>query len=105
MSMGGSMNGQEVNMDELFSNLFGFAGGDGGFGNEFAGVFPGAMPRGMPFGNIRVFTNGMPTGSFGPQFGQQQRKLAPIVKNININSTIFHSDFFLSAKILFFSKA
>ena len=84
MSMGG-MRGEEVNMDELFSNLFGFTGGDGGFGNEFAGVFPGAMPGGMPFGNIRVFTNGMPSGSFGPTFGQQQRKLAPIVKNIMIN--------------------
>ena len=88
MSMGGGMNGQEVNMDDLFSNLFGFTGGDGGgFSPEFAGVFPGAMPRGMPFGNIRVFTNGIPTGSFGAgaQFGQQQRKLAPIVKNVNIN--------------------
>lgn len=84
-TMGGmpGMNGQEVNMEDLFSNLFGFTGANMG-GPEFAGVFPGAMPGGTPFGNVRVFTNGMPTGGFGPAFGQPQRKLAPIVKNVHI---------------------
>ena len=86
-SMGGmsGMSGHEVNMEDLFSNLFGFAGGNMG-GHEFSGVFPGAMPGGTPFGNVRVFTNGIPTGAFGPSFGQQAtRKLAPIVKNVHIN--------------------
>ena len=86
-SMGGmsGMNGQEVNMEDLFSNLFGFTGANMG-GPEFAGVFPGGMPGGTPFGNVRVFTNGIPTGAFGPSFGQQTgRKLAPIVKNVYIN--------------------
>lgn len=85
-AMGGmpGMNGQEVNMEDLFSNLFGFTGANMS-GPEFAGVFPGAMPGGTPFGNVRVFTNGMPTGGFGPAFGQPQRKLAPIVKNVHIN--------------------
>lgn len=85
--MGGmpGMNGQEINMEDLFSNLFGFTGGNMG-GPEFAGVFPGGMPGGTPFGNVRVFTNGIPTGAFGPSFGQQtNRKLAPIVKNVHIN--------------------
>ena len=86
MSMGGmgGMNGQEVNVEELFSNLFGFSGMDSG-ADFSSGIPPGmgmGMGRGPPFGNVRVFHGGIPVNMFNTNV---QRKPTPIVKNVNIS--------------------
>jgi len=59
----------EVNIDEMFQNLFGFANGGGmGMGGGFPG-FPGMGP------NVQIFRNGVP----------MQQKPTPIIKTVSIS--------------------
>ena len=87
MSMGGmsGMNGmgaQEVNVEELFSNLFGSFAGMDQSGDFSAGIPPTmGMGRGVPFGNVRVFHGGVPVNMFN---NNVQRKPTPIVKTVNV---------------------
>jgi len=62
----GSMH--EVNIDEMFQNLFGFANGGGGVGMGGFPGFPGMGP------NVQVFRNGIPV----------QQKPTPIIKTVSI---------------------
>jgi len=72
-------NSHQVDINDIFSMMF---GGDNifeGMAGASAGGFPG-MP-GMPFGpNIRIFTNGTNGG-----FQQMLSKPPPIMKNLSIN--------------------
>jgi len=81
-SFGG--NGDEMDMNDLFANLFfgGMAGGMPGMhggmhGGMPGGIFAGGFPPGA---NVRVFRNGMPVN-----MGQGFEKPAPITKTIHIN--------------------
>lgn len=69
-SFGG--NGDDMDMNDLFANLF-FGGMPGMPGGMFAGGFP-------PGANVRVFRNGVPVN-----MGQGFEKPAPIIKTIHIN--------------------
>ena len=62
---------QEVNVDELFQNLFGFGGGAGGMG---AGMFN------QPGMGIHVFQNGVPIN-----IQHSMQKPTPIVKTVPIS--------------------
>uniref|UniRef100_A0A6C0K080 J domain-containing protein n=1 Tax=viral metagenome TaxID=1070528 RepID=A0A6C0K080_9ZZZZ len=78
-SFGG--NGDEMDMNDLFANLF-FGGMHGGMpggmhGGIPGGIFAGAFPPGA---NVRVFRNGVPVN-----MGQGFEKPAPITKTIHIN--------------------
>ena len=84
------MGTHEVNVDELFQNLFGnFMNGESnemnsGIPGGIHGIHINGMPAGMsgmPFGNVRVFHNGMP----GNMYGRSQPKPTPIVKTVNIS--------------------
>jgi len=82
-SFGG--NGDEMDMNDLFANLF-FGGMAGGMPGGMHGGMPGGMPGGIfaggfpPGANVRIFRNGVPVN-----MGQGFEKPAPITKTIHIN--------------------
>ena len=69
-----------MNMDELFSNIFfGGMGGAGPFGNPFG--MPGMVPQHGHGPNIKIFRNGVPVN-------MSLEKPTPIIKTIVINMEI-----------------
>lgn len=73
-SFGG--NGEDIDMNDLFANLF-FGGMPGGMPGMPGGMFAGGFPPGA---NIRVFRNGIPVN-----VNQSPEKPPPITKTIHIN--------------------
>jgi DnaJ-class molecular chaperone len=77
-SMGGH-GGEEMDINNLFANLF-FGGMPGPGGMHGPGIFAGGFPPGA---NIHIFRNGVPVN-----MGQPIEKPPPIVKTITINMAI-----------------